>query len=359
MNAQAKEVERNAELVVVENALVSMSKVDAGLAALKQKFGAIVFDCKTPDGLKAAKLARNEVREPRLELERIREGAKAPVLALGRKIDGEAARIKKALLEIEEPIAAQIKAEEDRIEAERQAKIAAEQKRVGDIAVRIGEIRSAAALVGRQVLSAESIAHHIKDIESVAIDESFAEFQAGAQTAKEETLATLRQHHAAAVAREAEAERLRQEREELARQRAEQEARDKIEREAREAAETEQRRKRDAEIAAENARLADERRKFEDEQRAARERQAAEDRRIADERAALERQQREEREARERRDREEREAAEAKAKAEREAEERRKHEAFVPTLDDIIEVLASHYQRDRHVVSKWLADLTA
>ena len=77
----------------VGQALTEYSKVEAGLAAFRERHGSTVFDVTTTAGLDAAKDARAEIRAPRYEIERIRKGAKAPLLALGKRIDTEAARI--------------------------------------------------------------------------------------------------------------------------------------------------------------------------------------------------------------------------------------------------------------------------
>jgi cation transport ATPase len=80
--------------------------------------------------MEAAKAARAEIREPRFAVEKVRKAAKAPLLAIGRRIDAEAVRITEAILAIEEPIDGQIKAEEARKVAEREAKRAAEVERL-------------------------------------------------------------------------------------------------------------------------------------------------------------------------------------------------------------------------------------
>ena len=290
----------------VNQALVQFSAVDAGLQALRTQYEGVVYDVTSADGMAQAKAARVAVREPRYEVERIRKAAKAPLLAIGKKLDADAARITAALDKLEAPIDGMIKAEEARKEAEKQAKIAAEAARVQDIQARIAELR------GNQMLTPASgaalIADHIADLDRIAIDDSFAEFREQAVDAKAAGLARLRALHDSAVAHEAEQARIEAERAELARLRAEQEARDKVEREriaaeeraaraAREQADREaaeklrqerealaaQRREQEAAAAAERARLDADR-------RAQEEAAAAEAKRLADERAEIERQ---------------------------------------------------------------------
>ena len=116
----------SADLEKVGAALTEYSKVDAGLAQLRQTYGAVIYDVKTAAGMDAARKARLAVREPRYRVEEIRKSAKGPLIALGKQIDGEAKRITAALLEIETPIDEQIRAEETRRETERKAKEDAE-----------------------------------------------------------------------------------------------------------------------------------------------------------------------------------------------------------------------------------------
>jgi hypothetical protein len=245
------------EIEQVSQALAGFDAVSAGIAELRTRYAGVVYDVTTPDGMADAKAARQAVREPRYEVERICKAAKAPIIALGKKLDADAARITAEIEKIEAPIDRQIKAEEARKEAERQAKIAAEERRVRDIQTRVAELR------GNQMLTPASgsalIAQHITDLETIAVDESFEEFREQAADAKAGGLARLRELHGAALAHEAEQVRLAAERAELARLRAEQEARDRAERE-RIAAE---RREQEAAAAAEAERLAAERAELE------------------------------------------------------------------------------------------------
>lgn len=118
------------EIEQVQGVLTEFSRVEAGLAALRAKHGNTVYEVSTTAGMEAAKAARAEIREPRFAVEKVRKAAKAPLLAIGRRIDAEAVRITEAILAIETPIDDQIKAEEARKVAEREAKKAAEVERL-------------------------------------------------------------------------------------------------------------------------------------------------------------------------------------------------------------------------------------
>lgn len=385
------------ELSEVTNAVAEFDRVAAGLAELQSKYKGVVYDVASPKGMKEAIEARREIRTPRLEVERIRKAAKAPILELGRKLDSEAQRITKALLAIEEPVDAAIKAEEARKEREKQEKIELEMRRVAALHERVAELRGCQTLTASS--GSELIAGHIADLEKLTVDDSFEEFRQQAEDAKVAGLSRLRDLHAAALAHEAEHARIQAEREELARLRAEQARREaeerariaeeerqaRIAREAEAARQAEQlRRQREEEAAAaaarqaiidaenarirseqeaerkriaeESARLAAERAESERKAREAREAQEAEERRIAAERAALEREQREAREAEERKAREQREREETEAAAERKRLERRKlmETRSRPDSDAIVQVVADAFDVDQDIAAGWL-----
>jgi hypothetical protein len=336
-----------------------MNKVETGLAELRQKYQGVIFEVTTTAGMEAAREARRDVREPRLEVERIRKAAKAPLLALGKQLDGTAARITAELEKIEEPIHAQIVAEEQRKEREKEARIAAELARVEGIQARIEELRGCQTLTPAN--GSRLISEHISDLERIPVDDSFAEFRTQAEDAKLAALARLNALLAAAIAHEEEQERIRAERAELARLRAEQAERDRLARETQAKADADAaaerarlealaRAEREAEAAAqaeanrlerewieaeraENARIAGERRAELDRQEAiARQAREAEESRIAAERADLERQQA------------------AVAEANRPKPKPRK----APSGAELMELVAKTYQVEARIALGWL-----
>jgi hypothetical protein len=288
------------ELELVNKAVADFDAVAEGIQSLKAQYAGVVYDVSTGKGMTEAKGARAAIREPRYAIENTRKAAKAPILALGKRLDGRAAEITDELLAIEEPIDQQIKAEETRKEAERQAKIEAEKKRVADIQDRINELRG--TIGAASTSSAALILEHIGDLDRIQIDDSFAEFRQQAEDAKTATLATLAKMYDERVQHEAEQARIKAEREELTRLRAEQEERQRKERAQREAEEAEARRKREAEEAEarklreqEEGRLRQERAALEAEQERQRQAQAELDRQRADLEAKRQQQEREER----------------------------------------------------------------
>jgi hypothetical protein len=349
----------NNEMELIGTALQNFDRVAAGLALLEKNFKGVLYEVDTAMGMAHAKAARQSIRAPRYELEKIRKDAKAPLLALGKRLDSEATRITNALLVLENPIHEQIKNEEDRLEREKQERAQAEALRVAQIRARIDVIRAAPSAVAAK--GSAAIQAILADYESKTIDESYAEFREEAATALTTTLLALRSLHDQAKEREAEAERIKAERLELAKLRAEQEARDRLAREAQAKADAEAKAERDAEAAAqaEANRLA----------RAAIEREAAENRRIAAERQAeFDRQESIARQARE---------AQAKRQATAAAELAAREEALRkandpkpralggrgvkgpqnPGRDAITQVLADHYSVDVGMIRRWLKEI--
>jgi hypothetical protein len=262
--------------------IVEYTQTAAELGKLRQRYANVVWDCSTTKGDKDARSVRMELVKLRTSLDKMRLQLNADDQARITRRNTEAKRITGEIAELEEPVDAAIKAEEARREAEKQAKIAAEERRVSAIQARIAELRH---IPPAAMTAASSILEcNIEALVAAEVDATFAEFEPQAQAAKDETLAQLRRMHAAAIEREAEAERIKAERAELERLRAEQVERERVER-ARVVAEQ----------LAEAARLAEQRRQFEAEQAAARAQQAkldaeaAAERRRADEAAAAQR----------------------------------------------------------------------
>lgn len=340
----------NVELIERPEAteIAEYSPTAAALAELKSRLAGVAYDVSTGKGLDIAKKDRAEVRGLRTALEAKRVELKAPALERSRLIDAEAKALTAELLALEKPIDEQIKAEERRKEVEKAAKEQAEREKASMVQRELDSIKSGVLdCVGMPAFGIQMAREALSKIEVTLT--MFGDRAGEAVQAKAQALAKLDEMHAAALASEAEQERIAAERAELARQRAEQEAREAAER-ARIAAEQK----------AEANRLAAERAAFEKEQaaaraeakkredadrarrdeedRKAREARAAEDKRLADARAALEAEQRAARQAEEAKAAAERKAAQDKADAEAAAERKR--------LDDEAAALRAKQQRD-------------
>lgn len=170
--------------------VVAFEPIARALAEVKKCYGSLVFDCRTRQGDKDARRARQEIKDYLAALEKARVAAKAPLLENIRVIDSEAKRIKEALESLKGPIHDQIVAEETRAERERQERVRAEQVRVEAIEARIEEIRA----LGRPPLGAttDQIEEADKALRAIIIsEEAFEEFVDRAAVAWEDSVEAL------------------------------------------------------------------------------------------------------------------------------------------------------------------------
>jgi hypothetical protein len=153
-------------------------------------------------------------------LEKKRVEIKAPALERCRLIDTEAKRITTELLELEEPIDAQIKAEEQRKENEKLERERIERERVQALNARFDAIRAMPLQVMGK--SSDFIRLKIEAAEEIDIASFPAELADAARYEKNVALSGLRSALEQKITDEAEAERVRKDREELDRLRSEQ-----------------------------------------------------------------------------------------------------------------------------------------
>lgn len=153
--------------------IAEYNATEAGLAALRARMANVHYDCSTVKGMIVAKADRAEVRGLRTGLENMRKQIKAPALAHCNLIDAEAKRITAALLALETPIDAQIKARELVLENERLAREQAERDRINIIHGRIADIRCyhAAALERRTAVQVQELVDKLSAIELTGFDE--------------------------------------------------------------------------------------------------------------------------------------------------------------------------------------------
>lgn len=206
----------------IQQALTEFEKVGAGLLGLTTQYKDVVFNVQTGKGMDEAKAARLAIREPRYAVGRALTAAKKELSSIKKNVEERAEQITTALLAIEEPIDAQIKAEEVRKDEEKKAKEAAEQLRVAALRERIAAIVSTPTSVAGG--SADAILQALNALAAIGIDASFDEFIAHAADAKEQAVSTLITLHAKAVAAEEAQSVIAAQRAELERFRAEIEA---------------------------------------------------------------------------------------------------------------------------------------
>jgi hypothetical protein len=199
----------SAGIVQVQGEVAKFDQIALGLAAIEAAHpkNVIVAAIDTPAGMKAAEAAWRAYRNPRLEVERARKAAKAPVLALGKAIDTFAGSLEDRLREGETHYKAQIDREEERREAIRQEQARIEREAQERHAARLQVIAGYLLRCQEVGMTAERIARGIQmltDSDVSDTDAARAEALAGAKARALEQMQVL---HAQAVAREAEAAR--------------------------------------------------------------------------------------------------------------------------------------------------------
>lgn len=240
---------------------------EAALVELRSRFDAVVFDVSTKKGMEEAKKGRAELRDLRVSLEKTRKAIKEPALRRCQDIDSEARRITTALSALEDPIDAQIKAEEQRKEDERRAAEQRERERVEGIRSRIAAFNDEVGkVVGQPSAVIRAKLDRLRSVQVTA--EVFAEFLEDAQAAHDAAARAVSDHLERQLAHEAEQVKIAQERAELERLRAEAAERERAEAERR----AEQEREAQARREQEERELQERREREEAELRAERER---------------------------------------------------------------------------------------
>ncbi|WP_296277797.1 hypothetical protein [Pseudomonas sp. UBA7530] len=194
------------------------SQTEAALAALREKYSTLP-DINTPDGYEFHKTGIKELTTLRTSLEAARKREKEPHLLAGRIIDDEAKRITAELVKLEDPMKAAKKEYDDRVERERQERIARLQVKVDAIKAMPGQVRGQ---------SSQAIAEMIDRVGEIDAAHDFYDLTKEAMAARQSALDELAQmlidRQAFEAAEEdrkkAEAEKARLE-QELAQQRAE------------------------------------------------------------------------------------------------------------------------------------------
>lgn len=279
--------------------LPQRAAVALGSAETEKKLTLLVKESKTiteiknGDGREQCHTAYMKLKNTRVAIEKTGKAARDDATKFSKAVIEEEHRLVGLISDEEDRLQKIRDAWDERIEAERQAKIEAERQRIADIQTRINDMRNAPLkAVG---MPSAAIRHAAQLVADIVIDEQFAEFRDQAMTVRSDAFNKLEAAALAAEKQEAEAARLKEEREELARLRQEAEAR-RIEND----------RKVAEERAAQEARIAQQQAEFEakrnaelaalEESRRQAEREAAEQRakqeaELAQQRAELARQQ--------------------------------------------------------------------
>ena len=224
----------NIELAGQVLSVVDRAKKALGLADLEQTLFGIasaskhLIDITNADGLKQVYTARVMLKNERCRIQKAGKDARDDANKFTKAVIAEESRLI-SIIEPEEKRLEKLQSIfDDEQERQRQERINAELRRVAEIKERIDTIR--ALVTGCSHLLPAKIQDTVDNLEKIQIDDSFAEFSAQATDAKIATLSRLRELHTSALQREQEARRIVAEREELARLRAAEEQRQAAER---------------------------------------------------------------------------------------------------------------------------------
>lgn len=161
--------------VSFKGAMSIIDPIERVLEEARSKYTNVVFDLTTTKGDKDARRARAEIVSIRTSADKAYAEWNKPILAEQRLAREKVAYIKDEIEKLERPIDEQIKADEARREAERQAKAAAEVARVKVIRDRIAVIAGLPTAV--LDMSSQEIADVISDLKAAPLtEERFAEF---------------------------------------------------------------------------------------------------------------------------------------------------------------------------------------
>lgn len=150
---------------IAQSPIAEYRPTEAALAELRKKYEAVVYDVTDNKTMALAKAARKELRDVRVALESERVRIKAPSLQRSRDIDSEAKRITAELEALEEPIDAQIKAEEGRKQREKDEAERIERERVEAINARFSDLKAMAVITSDA--TSEQIEAQIRHAENV------------------------------------------------------------------------------------------------------------------------------------------------------------------------------------------------
>jgi hypothetical protein len=189
------------------------------LAAAIESVRNIDYDITTTKGLEVVTKARRTMMDIRIEANKQREARKAPIIQIGKLLESSYKAVEENVLPLETFFDGEIKAEEGRKEAEKQAKIAMERARVEEITERIaafGKLATASAGKG-----SADIAYLQAELEALEVtEELFEDFISQARIAKADAATGLQVAYEAASRTEQAIEAERIKREEEDRQRA-------------------------------------------------------------------------------------------------------------------------------------------
>lgn len=202
------------------SSVVVLDPVEKVLVQLEAKYKDVVFDLSTTKGDKEARQARKELIEVRTGGEKAYKSWNAPILAEQKKARERVAEIEQRVRVLEAPIDQQIKADEARRAAEKAERDRIEAERIAKMRGRIATI---AGLPTQAVdMSSDDIGLLIEDLQNAPLtEERFGEFLEEAKQLAAQVVGKLKEMRDGVLRREQQAAELARQQEELDRQRAE------------------------------------------------------------------------------------------------------------------------------------------
>lgn len=207
------------ELVVVDvvEAHKGFAVVEAGLDALAAKYKGVVCDVTTTAGMEVAKKIRADVRDRRYKVQNLVKDAKAWLNDQKDALMGRSDMIIERLEAIEKPWDEQIKAEETRRAAAKAEKERIERERLARITDNIAHLRSLGGL--KLGMTSDDVRERIDSIPAL-MEADFGDLLASAQRTRDEVVETLEAAYTTLAKQEAEARLLREQAEAAERERA-------------------------------------------------------------------------------------------------------------------------------------------
>ena len=171
-----------------EAKLEQFSAIETKIRSVGSELDGKVYDITTGKGLKEAKADRAIWRKMRIGVKEIHKETKADVLILGRAIDAEAKRLIEIIVGGGAHVEGVVKDEEDRKAAEKAERERLERKRIDDIHDRIDDFKFNLS----EYHPPEDLQKRLDELEAMAVDDSFGEFEEKARTALDVSMLTCR-----------------------------------------------------------------------------------------------------------------------------------------------------------------------
>lgn len=176
-------------------ALAQFSVTESTLIALAERYKDVAYDVAVPRHMTAAKLARQEIRQHRYTVQRVKKATLAELNDLKRTVGAKAERLIAMIEPIEAGVHCQIKAHEDKLAAENAERERIDAERRAKHEANIAAIR--AYFTRCSGLPADRVAKGIEFLANTDLAAaSWEEFHERALIAQAETLAAMRALHA-------------------------------------------------------------------------------------------------------------------------------------------------------------------